>query len=251
MLAPVARKLAIPAVLLSALVSGCACHGHAAGGDAEGLVRPGMTVLFQGDSITDAGRDRKNQEANSDVALGHGYAALAAAGLRIDCAPGAVEVYNRGVSGHKVFQLAERWDVDCLELHPDVVSILIGVNDIWHTRSGKYDGTVEVYERDFDALLTRTREALPDVKLVVCEPFVMRCGAVDDSWFPEFDEYRAAARRVADAHGAIFVPFQSMFDDALRYGPAESWAKDGVHPSREGAALMAKTWLECVQHAGH
>jgi lysophospholipase L1-like esterase len=87
------------------------------------------------------------------------------------------------------------------------------------------------------------------VRLVVCEPFVLRRGAVDETWFPEFDDYRAAARRVADAHGAVFVPFQAMFDRAVAFAPAEHWAKDGVHPSTHGAALMAEAWLDAVCHA--
>ena len=109
-------------------------------------------------------------------------------------------------------------------------------------RGGGYDGTVEIYERDYDALLARTRAALPDVRLIVCEPFVLRCGAIDDSWFPEFDLYRAAAARVAAAHGATWVAFQSMFDEASRLAPPEHWAGDGVHPSGAGAALMAQAW---------
>ncbi|MEC8651983.1 MAG: SGNH/GDSL hydrolase family protein [Planctomycetota bacterium] len=213
------------------------------------LVRTGVTVLFQGDSITDAGRSRKPEHAdaaNGARGLGRGYASIAAGGVMMQAAPAAVRVFNRGVSGNKVHQLAERWQADCLDLQPDVLSILIGVNDIWHTRNGKYDGTAAVYERDYDALLTRTRAALPDVELVVCEPFVLLCGSVDKSWFPEFDEYRAASRRVADKHGARFVPFHSMFEAALREHPAEHWARDGVHPTRAGAALMAKEWLRVV-----
>ena len=138
---------------------------------------------------------------------------------------------------------------DCFDLQPDLLSILIGVNDIWHSKGGNYDGTVQVYERDYDALLKRTRAAMPQVKLVVCEPFVLRCGAVNESWFPEFDEYRAAARRVADQHDATFVAFQSMFDTAIHFAPPEHWAKDGVHPSSAGAALMAQTWLDAVNHS--
>lgn len=203
------------------------------------------TVLFQGDSITDAGRKRDVTEANDQLALGNGYAWFAAAAM-LTAGDADLRVYNRGISGNKVFQLRDRWQQDCLDLKPDLVSILIGVNDIWHKRNGNYDGTVEIYERDYDALLQRTRDALPGVRLVVCEPFVLRCGAVDDSWFPEFDTYRAAARRVADKHGATFVPFQQMFDDALALAPAEHWAKDGVHPSAAGAALMAQTWRRVV-----
>jgi len=211
------------------------------------LLEEGDLVLFQGDSITDAGRSREREgEANDRAALGNGYALLAAAGMHCALPAAKLRFHNRGISGNKVFQLAERWQKDCLDLAPDVLSILIGVNDIWHKRGGHYDGTLERYEEDYDALLTRTRAALPEVKLVVCEPFVLRCGAVDDSWFPEFDGYRAAARRVAESHGAAFVPFHSMFEDALAIGPPELWAGDGVHPSPAGAALMAQAWLRAV-----
>ena len=178
--------------------------------------------------------------------MGDGYASMAAAGLLTGPMGRDLQVLNRGISGHKVFQLDERWEPDCLELKPDLLSILIGVNDIWHSMGGNYDGTVEVYERDYHALLERTRTALPGVKLVICEPFVLRCGAVNDSWFPQFDQYRAAARRVSDAHGATWVSFQAMFDEAVRYAPAAHWAGDGVHPSAAGAALMAHTWLQAV-----
>ena len=101
-------------------------------------------------------------------------------------------------------------------------------------------------ERDYHALLERTRAALPSVRLVICEPFVLRCGAIDDSWFPEFDGYRAAARRVADEHGATWVGFQSMFDEASKHAPPEHWAGDGVHPSSAGSALMAQAWVQAV-----
>ena len=208
----------------------------------------GDVVLFQGDSITDAGRSREAAaEANAQTALGSGYAWLAASGLLVRDPRRELAIFNRGISGNKVYQLRDRWDADCLALAPDLLSILIGVNDIWHKRAGNYDGTVEVYERDYRELLERTRSELPGVRLVICEPFVLRCGAIDDSWFPEFDGYRAAARRVADGNGATWVGFQAMFDEAVRYAPPEHWAPDGVHPSSAGAALMAQTWLCAVR----
>ncbi|MBL8725090.1 MAG: SGNH/GDSL hydrolase family protein [Planctomycetes bacterium] len=212
------------------------------------LLTPNCKVLFQGDSITDAGRDRNHaDQPNAQAALGDGYAWFAAAGLLTAAPTTGLRVWNRGVSGNKVFQLAERWQADCLALVPDVLSILIGVNDLWHAKNGEYQGTVAIYERDYDALLARTRQALPSVQIVVCEPFVLRCGAVKDTWFPEFDHYRAAARRVADRHGARWVPFQAMFDAALAYAPPAHWAGDGVHPSAAGAALMAQTWRDVVE----
>ena len=228
------------------------------------LIRPGDTVLFQGDSITDAGRDRKTAGiANDMLALGNGYAWLAAAGLLVqhgaadEAAPDAehtasnsgLRVFNRGISGHKVLQLDHRWQRDCVDLKPDVLSILIGVNDIWHTKNGKYNSTPAIYEKDYDALLERTRNELPNVRLVVCEPFVTRCGSIDDSWFPEFDEYRAAARRLADKHHATFVAFQTMFDKAAKIASPAHWAGDGVHPSNAGKAMMAHTWLTTFNHA--
>ncbi|RLS53310.1 MAG: lysophospholipase [Planctomycetota bacterium] len=212
----------------------------------NGLVHPGDVVLFQGDSITDTGRSRdKAAEPNNQAALGNGYAFMAAANLLTNTPD--LKVFNRGISGHKVFQLADRWQADCLDLQPNVLSILIGVNDIWHKRNGKYDGTVEVYERDYNTLLERTVKAMPQVKLVICEPFVLRCGAIDDSWFPEFDGYRAAAKRVAEKAKAVFVPFHSMFEAAVKLASPEHWAKDGVHPSPYGAALMAHAWTQAVR----
>jgi len=210
------------------------------------LIRPGDVVLFQGDSITDAGRARDVNDANSPPALGKGYAWLAAAQLLLDRPGDNLKIFNRGVSGNKVFQLADRWQADCLDLKPNVLSILIGVNDIWHKLNGQYDGTVDKYKADYAALLKRTRDALPDVRLVVCEPFVLRTGAVTDKWFPEFEAYRAAARAVADDAHAAFVPFHTMFESATRLAPPERWAGDGVHPSSDGATLMAHAWLKAA-----
>lgn len=217
----------------------------------EALIAKHDVILFQGDSITDTGRSRdkgKTDVANNQPGLGNGYAWLAAAQLLVDRPADELRIFNRGISGHKVFQLAERWQADCLDLKPDVLSILIGVNDIWHSLDPRlnYKGTVEIYERDYHALVEGTLKALPKVKLVICEPFVLRCGAVKDSWFPEFDKYRAAAKRVADKQRATFVPFQAMFDAAIKFAPPEHWAGDGVHPSPAGAALMAHFWLKAV-----
>ena len=215
------------------------------------LIAKNDVILFQGDSITDAGRSRDQEKTtapNNQGGLGNGYAWLAAAELLVDQPDDALKIFNRGISGHKVFQLAERWQGDCRNLKPDVLSILVGVNDLWHSLDPKlgYKGTVEIYERDFSALLKRTKEALPKVKLVICEPFVLRCGAVNDKWFPQFDQYRAAAKHAAESQRATFVPFQTMFDEATKYASPEHWAGDGVHPSPAGASLMAYFWLKAV-----
>ncbi len=207
---------------------------------------PGQVILFQGDSITDAGRDRNRKQANDSVALGNGYPMLIASELLRDRAASGVQIFNRGISGNKVPDLDKRWEEDCIAIKPDVLSILIGVNDIWHKLNGKYDGTVEDYRTGFSALIERTQKALPKTRIVICEPFVLRCGAVTDMWFPEFDERRMAANQVAADFKLDLVPFQTMFDEALQTAPPKYWAGDGVHPTLAGHALMAKTWRSVV-----
>lgn len=204
------------------------------------------TILFQGDSITDAGRDRKQGKPNDSRSLGRGYPMLIAGPLLRDYAAKGLTIYNRGISGHKVPDLAGRWQRDCIDLKPDVLSILIGVNDIWHKLNGRYDGTVETYETGYKALLEETMEKLPETRIVVCEPFVLRCGAVGDHWFPEFTQRLEAARRVADQLSLERVAFQEMFDEAIKVAPPSYWAGDGVHPSLAGHALMAETWRKTL-----
>ncbi len=212
----------------------------------RGPFSPGARILFQGDSITDSGRKRGVAKANDQAALGNGYVFLAAAQLLVDYPQAGYQVYNRGVSGNKVYQLAERWQADCVDLKPDVLSILIGVNDIWHWLSGNYDGTVDTYRDDYRALLERTRRELPDTKLVICEPFVLRTGAVNGKWFPNFDGFRSVAKTMAEEFADVWVPFQSMFDEAAQFAAPSYWAGDGVHPTAAGAAMMAHAWRQAV-----
>ena len=246
---PISRRTLLATAGIAGLASSISTNlmaGHHEKANQLSLPK-GTTILFQGDSITDAGRDKKNQIANQQKALGAGYAWMAASHLLIKNPQLNLTIHNRGISGNKVHQLANRWDKDCLDLKPDILSIMIGVNDIWHGLNGKYEGTVKTYEDDFLNLMERTRKALPKTQFVICEPFVLRCGAVNEKWFPEFDRYRAAARKVADQNNATFVPFQSMFDEAVQYAPPKHWAGDGVHPSSHGASLMAHFWTQSVQ----
>lgn len=210
---------------------------------------PGGVIVFQGDSITDAGRHRDYQGPNQARSLGHGYAALAAAHV-LGAQPAAQwHCYNRGISGEKVPQLAARWEEDCLALEPDVISLLVGVNDFWHTLTHGYDGTAVSYEADYRALLDRTRDAMPDVALILGEPFAVAGGsALSDEWIA-FEAYRAAAHRLADDYDAIWIPYQSVFDDALEAAPVDYWAPDGVHPTPAGHHRMAQAWLEAFRTA--
>jgi lysophospholipase L1-like esterase len=214
------------------------------------MTRPECTILFQGDSITDTGRERAVSLANDPSAMGRGYAFLAMCRLLAERPSRSVAVYNRGISGNRVPDLSARWRKDCIDIAPDVLGILIGVNDIWHKMDGRHAGTVADYESGFHQLLEQTRRALPDARLIIGEPFVLRCGAVTERWFPEFEERRSAAARVAQAAGARFVAFQSVFDRAVQNGSAPAyWASDGVHPSPAGHQLMADAWLEAAAEA--
>jgi len=204
-------------------------------------------ILFQGDSITDAGRDTNTTTFNTSPMMGSGYVIQAAGELLVKYAGLNLCIYNKGVSGNKVYQLSERWNTDCIELKPNVLSILIGVNDFWHTKTGGYKGSVKTYEDDYRALLKRTLSALPEVKLIIGEPFaVTGIRAADGSWYPEFDKYRAAAKKLADEFKAVFIPYQKVFDEAQKRAPGVYWTHDGVHASLAGARLMANAWMEAI-----
>ncbi len=203
-------------------------------------------VLFQGDSITDCRRDRASADPNQTGQLGTGYPLLIASAELAAHPTSGLKFYNRGVSGNKVPDLEQRWAADTLALKPDVLSVLIGVNDFWHRKNG-YTGTVADYEKGFAALLETTRQALPLVRLVVIEPFVLRCGAVDATWFPEFDDRRAAAARVARQAQATFIPMHDRFTELAARTSPEYWAADGVHPTPAGHALIAERWRRAVK----
>jgi len=207
-----------------------------------------QTILFQGDSITDSGRNKEDTGFNTAKNLGSGYPLLAGAAILNKYEALDLKIYNKGISGNKVYQLAERWDKDCLDLKPDVLSILIGVNDIWHKLNGTYNGTIEIYRNDYTALLERTKKALPNVKLIICEPFAVKgVKAVDETWYPEFFGYLKAAKDIAKQFSATFIPFQSVYDEAVKRAPGSYWTGDGVHPSLAGAQLMAKAWLKALE----
>lgn len=204
----------------------------------------GTVIVFQGDSITDAGRKREVTDANNGKALGNGYPALVAGELLSAYPEAELKVFNRGISGNKIPDLAARWETDAIDLKPDILSILVGVNDLWHTFAfnSNYKGTVETYETGYRELLERTQKELPKTRIVVCEPFTTRTS--DD--FKPLVGYRAAAKKLAEEFKLTFVPFQSAFDNALKAAPADFWLWDGVHPSPSGHALMCQAWRETV-----
>jgi len=202
------------------------------------------TFLFQGDSITDGNRSR-NMDWNH--VLGHGYAYLIAARLWFEFPRKGFHFFNRGISGNTITDLATRWDNDTIAIRPNILSILVGVNDTTHAVYGDKNYTPEAYEADYRALLAKTKQQLPDVQLVICEPFILPVGKVKDKW----DDYQRevvprqqVTKKLAEEFNAIYVPLQESFNKvSQKYGPAEYWLWDGVHPMPNGHELFAREWI--------
>lgn len=205
------------------------------------------TILFQGDSITDCGRARIEitDPAYLRSGLGPGYPYLIAA--RLLCDRGRdFNFYNFGISGNRVVDLYARWKADCINLRPDILSILIGVNDTWHEKARQNGVEVPRYEQFYRMLLDWTLKELPEIKLVLLEPFVFPFGAVGEDWIEEIDQRREVVAGIAKDYGAVFVPLQSILNNALKVAPQEHWLADGVHPMPAGHQLIADAWLKAA-----
>ncbi len=202
------------------------------------------TILFQGDSITDCGRTCSQDPSAS---LGMGYPFFISARLQAEHLGDEPTVINRGISGNRVVDLYARWKMDTLNLNPDVLSILIGVNDTWHEFS--YNNGVEVprYAEFYRKLLDWTREKLPACALVLCEPFVLETGVVTPAWVNEINERRKVVKDLAEEYRTVFVPFQSVLSAAAaKAGDPAKILGDGVHPTPCGHQLMADAWLKAA-----
>jgi lysophospholipase L1-like esterase len=204
---------------------------------------PEARLLFQGDSITDGGRGR-NSDPNH--VLGHSYAFLIAAKYGAALPERQLTFFNRGISGNKVPDLINRWQKDAIELKPTVVSILIGVNDIWHPLNEGQEVSVEKYEAGYDQLLTETRAALPEAKIILLEPFITPGRATSpkwDVWQEHLKKFQAVVAKLGAKHNAPVVKLQAAFDAACQKAPAEYWVWDGVHPTYAGNQLIADEWV--------
>ena len=205
------------------------------------------TLLFQGDSITDCGRERNTAELNSQrVYMGHGYAALAAARIWFDHARENWNIINRGISGNRVVDLYARWKIDAVNLNPDIISILIGVNDTWHEIMNKNGVGVARYDEFLRRLLAWSKEANPDVKLVLLEPFILPFGAVDESWQEEISARGEVVKKAAADFGAVFIPLQEKFNALAEMTSMDYCLRDGVHPTPAGHQLIADEWLKAT-----
>ncbi|WP_068498437.1 SGNH/GDSL hydrolase family protein [Paenibacillus kribbensis] len=208
-----------------------------------------IRILFQGDSITDGGRGR-NEDANHW--LGHSYVYLIAGALGSRLATTQPEFVNRGISGDRASDLYARWNEDTFSLKPDLLSILIGVNDAWRIVEQEPSGVTDRFERAYRHILEETREVLPDTGLVLCEPFILKTGATEvrwDIWQEKITGYQQLVRQLADEFGAVFVPLQGMLNEAATKADASYWLHDGVHPTAVGNQLIADQWIDVVQQS--
>lgn len=198
-------------------------------------------IVFQGDSITDAERSRDDLRM-----LGSGYPTIVSATLG-ELYPGEFECYNMGVSGNRISDLLARWKKDCLNYQPDYLSILVGINDVWHELSYGNGVDAELFEKLYDIVLDETFKALPNIKILLLEPFVLQYTATSENWTyfrTETDKRIAAVRRLGQKYNLPTVDLQKLFDEALQKAPVDFWSRDGVHPTAPGYAVITKAWLE-------
>jgi lysophospholipase L1-like esterase len=203
-------------------------------------IEKGATVLFQGDSITDAGRSRTDQ-----TDLGRGYAIMAAAWFSALYPKHGVRFINRGISGNRAKDLQARWTADCIALEPTWVSVLIGINDTWRRYDSHDPTSTRAYEDTYRQILQQTREEL-EARLIICEPFLLPTPPDRLAWREDLDPKIQVARQLAREFDALFVPLDGLFAQAATKAAPDYWAPDGVHPTPAGHAFMAQAWLRTV-----
>ena len=204
-------------------------------------------ILFQGDSITDGGRQRTGNDLNH--IMGQDYAYILAAQIGSEIPERNLHFINRGVSGERVSDLALRWHDDTVALKPNILSILAGINDQF---GSKGPVTAEEYEAAYDKLLSETIAALPNTKIVLGEPFLLPAGkhvATYSDELAELKKRQAAVDRLGAKYHLPVIHYQEAFDDALSHAPAAYWCWDGIHPTYAGHGLMAREWLRVTNAA--
>lgn len=212
------------------------------------LLKRGDHILFLGDSITDGGREE------SASGLGGGYVSLIAGRLYMDYLDMGLLVTNRGVSGNRLADLLERLKADVLEVDPapTIVSILVGINDVWAAfeEGGEEVESVPVtkFYEDYTKLCKQVVDKLK-ARLVVLEPFCLPVEPVTAEWHGELDPKIQAVRQIATDFGAPLIPLDGLFTAACSYAQPEYWTEDGVHPTLAGHQLIADAWLDAVRRA--
>lgn len=202
-------------------------------------------IVFQGDSITDAGRCY-DQDVPPNEGLGQGYPVYVAASLLAYEPEKNYEFFNRGISGNRIVDLYARWKQDMINLKPDVLSIMIGVNDTWHEKATQNGVEVPRYKQFYSMLLDWTLQELPNIKILLMEPYVLPFGAADESWIEEIDQRRAVVKEMSEKYNTLFLPVQSILNEACKRAPMDYWLCDGVHPKIAGHQLIADAWIKAT-----
>ncbi len=208
------------------------------------MIRPHDRMLFIGDSITHA--FCRPEEVGTSYRLGAGWVMMVAAQLSAEHPEWQLQFENRGECGHGVAELADRWERDCLALQPTVLNLLVGVNETIRTLKYRTGLSPAHFREAYRALLTRTRQALPQVRFILCEPFLLPVATVTADWLADMQPRQQIVRELATEFGATFVALQAAFDEAAARSKAEDWLFDGIHPHAAGQWLIAREWRRQV-----
>ena len=204
-------------------------------------------ILFQGDSITDGGR---SFDKDWNHVYGQGYAYLITARINFDYPGRDYQFFNRGISGNTVNDLAARWQKDTLDIKPDVLSILVGINDTHRAIMQADKAAANNFGNVYEQLLTQTLAVMPNTKLVLLEPFILPVGVVNanaELWTSEVQKRQVIVKTLAQKFNAIYVPLQDAFNKATQKAKADHWIWDGIHPMPAGHELIAREWLKAVK----
>jgi acyl-CoA thioesterase I len=205
------------------------------------IIKPDDLILFQGDSITDCGR------RDSEDGLGTGYAAIIRGLLSRNTGLMPLKILNRGIGGDRTVELLQRWKEDCEDLKPDVLSITIGVNDVWRIM-GEWEGQTyvgpEAFSENYRRLIDRALAAGVR-RLILCSPTAIENHK--DSRIAALIEERAEiVKNMAAEYKAVYVPFLECQLELLKTRPEVMWTIDGCHPTTAGHAALARCWLETL-----
>jgi lysophospholipase L1-like esterase len=203
-------------------------------------LNPDQTILFIGDSITDADRESRDYKP-----FGFGYVHFIANFLLAKYPTYNLNIVNRGISGNTITDLEARWQRDCLDSKPDILSILIGVNDVWRQFATEAELPYAVFADEYESIYRRLLDEVKqkcNSRIVICEPF-MFCDDFDNPMLTQLRRYIETVRRLAVEFNAVLVPLQKSIDERIKEVPPQNWSDDMVHPHLWAHAWIAQQWL--------
>lgn len=206
-----------------------------------------LRFLFQDDSITDGNRGR-NEDPNH--ILGHGYCFTVSSRIGADFPQYGFQFINRGISSNTVNDLEKRWQTDTLELKPDMLSLLVGINEVNAMAEKKEEALdAKAFENTYRKLLTSCRKKNPDLLIVLGLPFFFAAGwrkNLYEKWHPLTFERAKIVKQIAADFDAVLIDYPIVFEEAQQRAPIDYWIWEGVHPTVFGHELMAREWIKQV-----